>query len=191
MPEPRAAGGAAVADGRIYVVGGVGESGLATTTLAYHPPTRTWETAPGLLTPREHLGVASDDERVFAVGGRTGFGANLAAFEVFDPGSGSWEALPDLPTARGGLAAAVTANGFLVAPGGEEAGGTFEEVEAYDLEEGAWLTLPPLPTARHGVGVAAADRVVFVVTGGPEPGFAFSAANEALDLSRLRPRDRG
>lgn len=179
MPEVRAAAGAAAIGGKIYVAGGVGPDGLARDTLVLDPAAGTWSTAPGVPTPREHLGVATDGERLYVVGGRP---PNTAAAEVFDPSTGEWERLPDMPTARGGLAAAGTAGGLIVAAGGE-AEATFPEVEAYDPSERRWLRLDDLPTPRHGLGVVAVGNTVYVLAGGPQPGFAFSGANEALDLS--------
>jgi hypothetical protein len=186
MPEPRAAGGAGAAAGRLYVVGGVGPSGLAGPTLVFHPPTERWTIAPALPTPREHLGVASFDDLVYAVGGRTGgIGSNLTAAEVFEPGTGKWRRLPEMPSARGGIGAAATDNGFILVPGGE-ADRAFDTVEAFDIRSGRWLVLPPMPTPRHGLGVAGVGSTVHVIAGGPSPGLAFSAANEALDLGPLR-----
>ena len=179
MPEVRAAGGAAAIGNKIYVAGGVGPKGLATRTLVFDVSAGSWSVAPGISTPREHLGVATDGRRLYVVGGRP---PNTARAEVFDPGTGTWERLPDMPTARGGLAAAGTGNGLIVAAGGE-AEATFPEVEAFDVDEHTWRRLEDLPTPRHGLGVVAVGNTVYVVAGGPEPGFAFSGANEALDLS--------
>jgi hypothetical protein len=185
MPEPRAAAGAALVGELIYIAGGVGPQGLASTTMVFDPFANTWSTLPGVPTQREHLGVAGDGQRLYVVGGRTSAG-NLSTAEAFDPATGSWASVPDMPTPRGGLAATATGNGFVVAAGGEAAS-TFEEVEAFDVESGTWQSLPPLPTARHGLGVVAVGNVVYVVAGGPTPGFAFSDANEAIDLTTLRP----
>jgi non-specific serine/threonine protein kinase len=187
MPEPRAAGGAAAAGGKIYVAGGIGPSGLATSTLVFDPGAGSWSTAPGLLSPREHLGVAAFGARIYVVGGRTG-GGNLANAEVFDVASNGWSRLPDMPTARGGLAAAATANGFIVAPGGEElspGGTTFPEVEAFDVDRERWVSLPPMPSPRHGLGVAAIGETVYTLAGGPQPGGTFSDTLEAIDLTDL------
>jgi hypothetical protein len=185
MPETRAAGGAAAVDDRIYVSGGVGPGGLATTTMVFDPTAGQWSTLPGVPTPREHLGVAGGGQRLYVVGGRTSEG-NLGTAEAFDTDTGRWTSLPEMPTPRGGLAAAATDNDFVVAVGGE-AESTFDEAEAFDAERGAWRSLPVLPTARHGLGVAAVGNIVYVIAGGPTPGFDFSDANEALDLTRLRP----
>ncbi|MGH2766052.1 MAG: Kelch repeat-containing protein [Actinomycetota bacterium] len=186
MPEPRTAGGAAVAGGLIHVVGGVGPDGVAERTLVFDPATQRWSVADGLGTPREHMGVAGLGDRVYAVGGRAGSLAGFGDVEVFDPGSGRWTVLPDLPTPRGGMAATGTSNGFVVAAGGEEQGGTFDEVEAFDIEEERWVRLPPMPTARHGVGVVANGTTVYVIAGGVDPGLSFSGAVELVDLAPLR-----
>ena len=117
MPEARGAGGAATAGGatsvgeRIYVVGGIGPSGHATTTMVFDPTSQTWSTTAGLERPRDHLGVAGDGTSVYAVGGRTGQG-NLAVAEVFDVASAAWRRVDDMPTARGGLGAAAPARGW-------------------------------------------------------------------------------
>lgn len=180
MPEPRAAGGAAAVDGALYVVAGVGPAGLARQMLVLEDG--TWRTEPGPSAPREHLGVAAAGGAVYALGGRTaGMDTNVADAEVFDPDRGTWVRLPDLPTARGGIGAAAP-DGYVVAVGGEQPAGTFAEVQALDLEAVRWVRLPPLPTPRHGLGVAAVGPVLYAIAGGPEPGYAFSAANEALDL---------
>jgi N-acetylneuraminic acid mutarotase len=179
MPEVRAAAGAAAVDGKVYVAGGVGPDGLAGSTLVFDVAGGRWSTVEGVPTPREHLGVATDGSRLFVAGGRP---PNTDVLEAYDPATGEWERLPDMPTARGGLAAAGTANGLIVAAGGE-AEETFPEVEAYDVDRDRWLRLPDLPTPRHGLGVVAVGNTVYVVAGGPRPGFAFSGANEALDLS--------
>jgi hypothetical protein len=185
MPEPRTAGGAAVAGGLIYVVGGVGPEGVAERTLAFDPAAGRWSVTDGLTRPREHMGVAAVDDGVYAVGGRAGSLEGFADVEVLDPGTGSWAPLPDLPTPRGGMAAAATSNGFVVAAGGEEEGGTFDEVEAFDVEAERWLALQPMPTARHGVGVVAVGATVYVIAGGVDPGLSFSGAVEAIDLAHL------
>jgi N-acetylneuraminic acid mutarotase len=182
LPQGRSAGGLVALDGRLYLVGGVVEGGLAADTQVYDPAADRWSSAPGLPTPREHLGAAASGGRVYVVGGRVGgVGNNLAAAEVFDPGGGRWASVAELPTPRGGLAATATAGGQVVAVGGEAAA-TFSEAEAFDPDSGRWRSLPPLPTPRHGLGVVAVGDVVYVLAGGPRPGLHTSAANEAIDL---------
>jgi non-specific serine/threonine protein kinase len=185
MPEPRTAGGAAVADGLIYVVGGIGPEGVTDRTLVFDAASGRWSVTEGLGRPREHMGVAAVEDRVYAVGGRAGTLVGFGDVEVLDPGTGSWSPLPDMPTPRGGMAATATSNGFVVAAGGEEEGGTFDEVEAFDVDAEEWVALPPMPTARHGVGVVAVGTTVYVIAGGVDPGLSFSGAVESIDLAAL------
>jgi Kelch motif len=187
LPEPRAAGGAAVVDGLLYVAGGVGPDGaLAREVFVFDPDMGSWSVKGGPPTPREHLGVAGRDEELFVVGGRTGsIGSNLDTAEALDVGSGGWRALPPVPTARGGSAAAATANGYVVSAGGE-ADVTFDDAEAFDVRTRRWIRLPPMPTARHGLGVVAVGTVVYTVAGGTEPGLSVSDTVEAIDLAPLR-----
>jgi Kelch motif len=180
LPESRAAGGMAAVGATLVVVGGVGSGGLIETTAVWDPEVAVWEEVAGLITPREHLGVAAAGGRVYAVGGRTTGLGNLASFEVFDLSLMDWERLPDLPTPRGGLAASAIGD-LVIAVGGEEQA-TFDEVEAYDVVRGEWVSLPALPTARHGLAVVAWEGILFVLSGGTEPGYSFSAANEALTV---------
>jgi Kelch motif/Galactose oxidase, central domain len=182
LPQGRSAGGLVALDGRLYLVGGVVEGGLAADTQVYDPAADRWSAAPGLPTPREHLGAAATGGKVYVVGGRVGgLGGNLGAAEAFDPATGRWARLAELPTPRGGLAATATAGGQVVAVGGEAAA-TFPEAEALDTDSGRWRSLPPLPTPRHGLGVVAVGDTVYVLAGGPRPGLHASAANEAIDL---------
>jgi Kelch motif/Galactose oxidase, central domain len=179
--EPRAAAGAAIIGRRLYVAGGVGNTGLARRMLILDLETERWTTAPG-PTPREHLAVATDGRRVYAVGGRLrGYDTNLRLVESWAPGERRWRREPPLPQARGGTGAAVRGR-WLVSVGGEAPSGTLRRVYAFDLRARRWRRLPDLPTARHGLGVVRQDGRVYVVAGGPRPGLFVSGANEVLTL---------
>ena len=135
LPRGRSAGGLVALDGRLYLVGGVVDGGLAGDTQVYDPAADRWSSAPGLPTPREHLGAASSGGRVYVVGGRTGgIGSNLAAAEVFDPGTGRWRSLPPLPTPRHGLGVVAVGDVVHVLAGGPQPGlHTSAANEAIDL----------------------------------------------------------
>jgi N-acetylneuraminic acid mutarotase len=187
MPATRAAGGAAVVGGKIYVVGGVttnaeGARSLARETLVYDIARRSWSRVPG-PTMREHLGVAALNGRIYAVGGRlAGADTNLDLFEVYAPGARRWRRLPRIPGRRGGTAATGTGR-LIVSAGGETPTQTIRAVFAYDTKTRRWRSLPNLPTPRHGLGVVAVGGRVFVVAGGRRPGLAgVSGANEVLAL---------
>jgi Kelch motif len=183
LPEPRAAGGAAIVRNRIYVVGGTtsaAPASLAQGSLHLDLRTLRWQGFAGLERPREHLGVTALAGRVYAIGGRTGgLESNTAAADVYDPRVRSWSRLPDAPTRRGGNAA-TSAGGLAVAVGGEGPDGTIRPVDAFDPASGAWRSLPASPKPRHGVAVVGVGRTVYQGLGGPRPGLTVSPTLLAL-----------
>jgi non-specific serine/threonine protein kinase len=181
MPAARAAGGAAVADRKLYVVGGVGPVGLARRTFVLDLGRRRWSSIAG-PTPRQHLAVTSARGILYALAGRTaGFDTNVRLFQSYSPRKGRWRRLAPAPEARGGTGAAVL-GGMLVSVGGEAPSGTIRTVYGFDLGRGGWTRLPDLPTPRHGLGVVAAAGRIYAVAGGLTPGLSVSAANETLKL---------
>lgn len=181
MPEARAAGGAAVVNGKLYVVGGTkpGTPRVAGTMLVYDIARNRWTTRRG-PTPREHLGVAALGGRIYAVGGRTfGFDTNTALLERYNARTGRWTRLRPVPSKRGGTGAAGTGR-WIVSAGGEAPAGTIRTVYRFDVRRGRWSRLPNLPTPRHGLGVAAFAGRVYVIGGGTVPGLSVSQANESL-----------
>ncbi len=178
-PVPRGAAAAVVIDGRIWVAGGVTDTGITGSLVSYDPEADAWKADyPAMDQAREHVSGCALNGRFHVFGGRTGGLTNHDSHYVYDPVADAWEEAEPLPTARSGTAAAVW-DGWCHVFGGEQLSGTFPEHEAYHPEEG-WVTLPPLPTPRHGLGAATVGDRIFVIGGGPEPLFTFSDANESF-----------
>jgi N-acetylneuraminic acid mutarotase len=181
LPQPRAAGGAAVIRDTLYVVAGVGPNGLARTSFALDLTRNRWRTIPS-PTPREHLAVAASGGRVYALAGRTaGLDTNRRTLESWAPGARRWTTLPRVPASRGGTGATAVGR-TVVSIGGEQPGGTIASVYAYDTRTRRWRRLPDLPTPRHGLGVVATGRSVYAIAGGPQPGLTTSGAVEFFTL---------
>jgi N-acetylneuraminic acid mutarotase len=181
MPASRAAAGAAALHGTIYVVGGVGDDGLARSMLAYDVRRSSWRMLPG-PRPRQHLAVTAARGRIYAIAGRiSGAGTNMALVESWAPGERRWRREAPVPEARGGTGAAAVGS-TIVSIGGEAPSGTLRAVYAYNVGRRRWRRLPDLPTPRHGLGVVAIGRTVYVIGGGPHPGLYVSDANESLQI---------
>jgi N-acetylneuraminic acid mutarotase len=181
LPEPRAAAGAAVIGDTLYVVGGVGRNGLATTALALNLRTRKARRIPA-PTKREHLAATAVAGRVYALAGRTsGIDTNKRTLESWRPGARKWTRLPPVPRSRGGTGATAIGN-TIVSVGGEEPAGTIATVYAYNVRTRRWRRLPDIPTPRHGLGVVAFRDRVYVLAGGPRPGLTTSGAVESLQV---------
>jgi N-acetylneuraminic acid mutarotase len=180
LPTARGALSAAVLDGRVHAVGGVGlDRKNVTAHESYDPATNRWTARAPLPTARDHLAVTAAQGRLYAIGGRIDgdYDRNLTANEAYDPVADRWEKKAPLPTARSGIAASVL-YGRIFVVGGEARSGTFSEVEAYDPKTNSWSAYAPMPTPRHGLGAAVVDGKLFVIAGGPKPGASRSATNE-------------
>ena len=90
MPTSRSELAAAALAGRIYVAGGIAQSGTTAAFEVYDPATDRWEELPPLPEAVHHLAAAATDERVYITGGYT----NLLFSEIrkrawaYDPARG-------------------------------------------------------------------------------------------------------
>src|SRR5512140_351141 len=89
LPEPRARFGAAVAGGRVWVVGGESRNGVLASTVTYDPAHDRWTPAGTMRAARSNHGLVAVDGRIWALGGFNGE-ALLGGVEVLDPATGSW-----------------------------------------------------------------------------------------------------
>ncbi|MBI4393286.1 MAG: hypothetical protein HY556_05745 [Euryarchaeota archaeon] len=166
LPRARAAHAAAVVEDRIYVVGGLGASGLIGEVDVYSPDSGQWSVAPALPTPRDHLSAGSFDVRLFVAGGRKAtLSSNLDTLQVLDTRSLEWKEAARMPTARGGLAGAMF-GGLFFTLGGERPDGVHAEVEVYNAGLDTWASYTKMPTARHGLCAAGTSEELVVVGGG-------------------------
>jgi len=188
MPTRRGAAGAAVAGGKIYVVGGASslhgmhENGIhprrphnvLATVEEYDPATNSWRERRSLLLARNHHATAAVGDKVYVIGGRVG-GAyissasnNVDLVEAYDPAADLWTAMDRMPTARSAIGAGVY-NGRIIVPGGESQDRreltAFRAVEAYDTKLNSWQILPSMPHPRHGLAVGVIGHRLYAVSG--------------------------
>ena len=152
---------AASLDGRLYLIGGMGNEG-------FEPEDRAWTFAPSTgwteIAPLpEAIGAGAAVAyagRIYVVGG---VARGVAAF-AYDPETDRWEALPQLATAREHIAAVVFEDQIWVL-GGRWGNEMHRSVEILDPATSTWTTGPPMQEARSGFGAAViGDRIV--VAGG-------------------------
>jgi hypothetical protein len=167
----RGSGAVAVADGKIYVAGGVHDGTTVAWFDVYDTSTRSWARLPDLPHRRDHFQGAVVDGRFWAIGGRISSAATRVGYnEAFDLAAGTWATgFAPLPTLRGGFATAVFGREIAVI-GGEGGGATFDAVEAYDTTSNTWRTLTPMPTARHGIQAAMWNGAAYIAAGGTRMG---------------------
>lgn len=125
LPTPRNHLGAAVANGKIHVVGGrVGGNMTMTTHEIYDPASDSWTAAAAVPTGRSGIAVVEHQGHVYVFGGETS-GKTFSEAERFNARTGTWESLPPMPTARHGLGAAAVGASIYVISGGPSPGFAF------------------------------------------------------------------
>jgi hypothetical protein len=130
----------------------------------------TWQARPLLPTPRNHLGSAVVDGRIYVVGGQHGHyeaDDQEQAVEVYDAGAEMWTPVAGLPVGRGHVMwSVVTYQGHVIVAGGMTDGPvTSALVHAYDPLTDVWVRLANLPKPRKSpVMRVVGDR--FVVSQG-------------------------
>jgi N-acetylneuraminic acid mutarotase len=185
LPIPRAAHGAALLDGKIYIVGGASpdaEQALALTPQVdvYDPATDSYSIGPPLPIPRDHLTVAATAGKVYAIGGQQlSHDLAQADVEALDVKTGSWSKIENLMHLRAGLTSTIL-EGKVLAIGGENGTTAFPYVESLDPATGHWTSLPDLPTPRHGLGSTTWNGRAYVLLGGPRFGLTVTGAVESM-----------
>jgi N-acetylneuraminic acid mutarotase len=156
--------------GRLHVVGGYGEGRV---DRAYHhiyePASDRWFSGAPLPRGANHVAVAADAGRVYALGGfieqNRNPDHNAYAYDIAED---RWRAIAPLPRPRGAAAAVVLDGRVHLIGGASEP--TMERAsvgwhEVYDPQADTWATLKALPGARDHVGCAAFEGRIHVIGG--------------------------
>src|SRR5262249_42990665 len=106
LPSSRSEVAAAEVGGKVYVVGGLVESGVTGALEAYDPAIDAWQVLAPLPEPAHHPSAGSLDGKLYVFGGYTGDWAPSRRAWEYDPGANAWRELPPMPTARGALVSA-------------------------------------------------------------------------------------
>jgi N-acetylneuraminic acid mutarotase len=189
MPHKRGAAGAAVANGKIYVVGGVGiPAGSSQTGLTqpgpqdvtgrvdeYDPATNSWTQKASMPTARNHHVVAAVNDKIYAIGGRIGTAfitvgsSNIGSVEEYDPATDRWSgAKARMPTPRSAVGFGVH-NGRIYVAGGEYQDdkmlAAYKVVEAYEPATNRWHAVPAMQFPRHGLASGVIGNRLHLVSG--------------------------
>ncbi|WP_159085105.1 Kelch repeat-containing protein [Planctomonas deserti] len=175
LPAPRGAGAAAIVGRELHYYGGTNR--VAGSTADPDQPDHwvlnldggtTWAARAGLPNPRNHLGGAAIDGKIYAIGGQHNENENTglqADVHRYDPATNVWTKVASLPQPRSHIATAVR-DGQLLVMGGTNTGNiASRDVTAYDPASNVWSVLPALPGGRKtAVAGVWGDTVYF--TGG-------------------------
>jgi N-acetylneuraminic acid mutarotase len=168
LPTARAYPGAAVVDGKIYVIGGRTESlsthGFGANEM-YDPATNTWTAKAPMPSCRGLFGIAVYQNKIYCIGGeyynRGPPGTvTVGTVEVYDPQTDTWENKSSMPTARNRPQLSVV-DGKIYALGGIN---TPNVNEVYDPAADSWTTKANVPSTNSqaiytGVSAVINDQI--------------------------------
>jgi len=164
MPTARSEMTSTLLDGKIYVIGGIKFLGSTNKVEAYDINEDSWETLPDLPEKLNHIGIASDGERVFVSGGflnmrQTDFVNTLYAYNVSKK---TWTTLSDMPNTRGAHFM-IFRDGQLHVIGGRQ----HTEVWSYTIASDSWTKnkIAPIPELRDHINVLQDEKHLYIVGG--------------------------
>ncbi|MBN2499334.1 MAG: Ig-like domain repeat protein [Anaerolineales bacterium] len=168
-------------DGRVLVVGGLGNSGdlAGGSAEVFDPATKTWTEVGSLSNGRYgHTATRLLDGRVLVAGGSSGADST----EIFDPTSNTWSAGDSMHTPRSNHTATLLPDGrVLVAGGANQLTGATDSAEIYDPDTNTWLVAESLNMGRdyHAAILLNDGRVL--VAGGEVNGYGETGDTEIFD----------
>lgn len=180
-PTPRQQTAYTAADGTMWVLGGLTDSGATNLVENYDPTIGTWQTAIPLPVPLTHAMAVQYRGAIVVLGGWEAQGSNLTAVssnKVYAQEQGGWKALPPMLSSHvaGG---AVVIGDQIVVTGGQADGALVPETEIFDGT--AWRKVDDLPTPREHLGIATDGTYAYVAGGRMLSSDKNSAAMERLD----------
>ncbi len=186
LPTPRTAASVAVANGRIYVMGGLDELGRSSTKVeVFDPRNRGWTEAASLPTPLYHSAAVMFNsegvDKILLFGGLSGrrSKASNAAY-IYEPRLDRWDELTAMPSSRGALTATVYGD-LVYVIGGVEEDAVSSRIDIYEPSSDSWRRGPSLPSGRSHMSAATVGRLIYVIGGKSETGGASLGLVETLD----------
>jgi len=187
MPTPRMAAACAVADGKIYILGGIAREGRATSVVdEYNPATDKWTKKASMLTPRVMASAVTVNEKIYVLGGRGERGV-LNVVERYDPAGDSWKRTKRMPLSLwnhmvAGLSGEIYVIGGITGVGGKRE--SLDKVKIYNIEKDSWRGGSPMPMSKQGASVAVVQGKIYIIGGRAGAGDAGYATDsvEAYDL---------
>jgi N-acetylneuraminic acid mutarotase len=168
MPEGRMAHQMVALGGKLYVVGGRGET---SNVLIFDPKTNEWSIGAEMPAKRDHLAAAVVGSKIYAIGGRDT--SLTSRVDIYDTKTDAWSDGPKLPIPMSAMAAGMLADGIHVV-GGEDpttvGGGVLDHHYRLSPDGTTWEAQPRPILAVHGAASLVADGELVIVGGARRQG---------------------
>lgn len=200
FPEPCPELIGAVANGKMYVFGGLLGTSVKGLVYAYDPASNTWTKKKNMPLAAHHVMAVGYGDKVYLFGGGgqlTPGGPNWVPLDnswEYNTANDSWSALAPMPTPRGaGVAALVggriyVIGGASVHPGAQLVGLTptgphrsLDTNEVYDVAKNTWQTRSPMPTARNHMAVGVVNGKIYVLGGRVGSVFVLASGTDIVE----------
>lgn len=178
MPMARAGLAVAVANSRIYAVGGYDGATYLVTNEEYDPATDSWATRRDMSVGRQSAVAASVSNVVYVFGGYNAALGALSSVEAYTPSTNLWATRAPMPTVKYLGAAAVVGSTIYVFGGYDGANYTGSNY-GYNTSANSWSAArASMPTARRALAAAVVDGFIYAIGG---YNGAYLANNEVYD----------
>lgn len=179
MPTARQEIYASVANGRIYIIGGILTDIVTTSSAfeAFDANSGHWIQLQSLPVPRHHITPVTIDGKIYAMGG---FDGPYPAWElkadmfIYDMSTDTWREGVSLPISQGEHIAVAVADKIHVIGGripddsGKSHFDSYVDTDKhhiFDVKTGLWTKGTPAPTARNSAAATVIDGLIYVVGG--------------------------
>jgi hypothetical protein len=149
---------AAVADDRLFFIGGYDSAGNASSAV-WELVDEAWRNSQPLPVPVGAAAAVATEDAIYLVGG-----VPDGLFHRYHVAAEQWSTLPPPAVQREHVAAAIV-EGEVWAFAGRWMGEIFDTTEIYDPEAESWREGPTLTESRSGFGAAVVGKVVIVAGG--------------------------
>ncbi len=180
-PTPRQQVATTVADGTVWVIGGITQAAASNLMEGYDPAIDTWKTGIPLPVGLSHEMAVTYRGEIIVLGGWEAQGANLTAVssnKVYAQRGGGWVELPPMLSPHVAAGAVVVGDQIIVS-GGQANGKLNPTTEVFDGTR--WKRVADLPTPREHLAMATDGTFVYVAGGRDLSSDKNSAALERYD----------
>jgi actin-like ATPase involved in cell morphogenesis len=153
LPVPVDSAAVAAYQGKVWVAGGLTDSGgtKLSTTYVYDPKTDKWSDGPRLPRPISHAALVATPWNLYFLSGWVQAGGSKQVLKL-SPDQRSWVQDVDLPENRVDGAAAFDGTGIIFA-GGSRPGGSASDA-VFSLRDGKWTQIGTLSAPRQKLSAA-------------------------------------